>query len=53
VQVCRQGKLGVESCPNPGDGDRVCLWDIARSICQSKKIVMNLIVVKASRYNSR
>lgn len=28
MQVYRQGRLGVESCPNPGDGDRVCLWDI-------------------------
>jgi hypothetical protein len=27
VQVYRQGRLGVESCSNPGDGDRVCLRD--------------------------
>lgn len=27
MQVYRQGGLGVESCPYPGDGDRVCLWD--------------------------
>jgi hypothetical protein len=28
VLVYRQGRLGVELCPNPGGGDGVCLWDI-------------------------
>lgn len=28
MQVYKQGRLGVESCSNPGAGDRVCLRDI-------------------------